>query len=281
MKNQKTQSKIIVAMSAVILLLVALSATLTFAWFSASQNSTNTSMTFGKLALNAENGFALTGDAHALTEVIPGCTIGIGGTVELSGNINAFVRTQLKVFKLDPESGVAALDDNANPAQVEGTAVGEYVKLTETFVDASGDGSPADKYYKILAVVSGYVAVESANVNTPANHTQVIFNKVYDVMNETAGTWISYGGYMYYKQAVQADDDTVNTVLDFEDAEISLQNTLDNSWQGEKFAISLGAKAIQAGHLTGDVAETDEFALEAGNDKKAVSVLHGQAAWNA
>lgn len=102
MKKQNTQSKIIIALSAIVMLLVALSATLTFAWFTANRSATSDTMTFGKLNMNSITlGLTETEDHLTSTSgiqyLVPGCTVGLSGTVGIVANIDSFVRVRIGV----------------------------------------------------------------------------------------------------------------------------------------------------------------------------------------
>lgn len=99
--NQKSQSKVIVAMAGVILLLVALCASFTFAYFTSSDTSTdNQTLTFDTLTVtvNDTDGegklipwAVADGEQETLTTLLPGCKVDMAGTVSLAG-ADAYVR---------------------------------------------------------------------------------------------------------------------------------------------------------------------------------------------
>ena len=101
--KQNKQSKLVIALSAVILLLVALSATLTFAYFTATASQTNgSSVNFGKLSISVtpdtaqDSGTLSVDGSHVL---VPGCTVTMGDTAKIivaKDSIDCYVR-----FKLD------------------------------------------------------------------------------------------------------------------------------------------------------------------------------------
>ena len=101
--KQNKQSKVVIALSAVILLLVALSATLTFAYFTANANSNSASVTFGKLSVNlSDQNFyqdKLTEAVTASTIIQPGCTIKVKDdtTINVTTNIKTLLRIKLDV----------------------------------------------------------------------------------------------------------------------------------------------------------------------------------------
>ena len=86
--KQKSQSKLVIAMSAVILLLVALSATLTFAYFTDSKGTTdNQGLKFDTLSLDVTEAAwtKAASEKETLTTLVPGCTVNMGGSVKLTG----------------------------------------------------------------------------------------------------------------------------------------------------------------------------------------------------
>jgi len=275
MKKQKTQSRLLVAMAAVIVLLVALSATLTFAWFTASQNSASQNMTFGKLALNNDNAFTMTRDNHTDTieYVVPGCEINLAGSIDVLGNITAFVRAQLKV---------QVFAENAETNKINAA---EYNELADTRSEESqlikSDYVQVGEDYYLVADYSEAINYNGAENISTLSDAQVVFDKINRAMGDHGiDDWISYQGYIYYKEAVTATNQGTN-VLSFANKKIKFNaNETGNSWQGKKVVVSLGAQAIQAEHLNGEVAATDTFASEAGGNVKAVSDLAGQEAWS-
>jgi hypothetical protein len=253
MKNQKTQSKLIVAMSAVILLLVALSATLTFAYFTSFVASTDDDgFQFGTLSLSAdgENGalnLAAADIAHELNgEVTPGCTINLSGSLALTGNLDAFVRTTFKVMVL--KNGYSADTDKLAAAAygvLEESAQANYTEFGGNYYLTS----------KVAQVATEGLATINAT-NAQNNHAKYIFSLIKSqfvtsgegTLAAAANDWIEYQGYSYYKQKVTADPNGL-TLLSFANKSITLDPALTNSWQGEKIIVLFGAEAIQANHI--------------------------------
>ncbi len=104
--KQKSQSKLVVAMSAVILLLVALSATLTFAYFTANKESSETSISFGQIKI--------TGNDLAIAQVetgkiVPGDSVKVSGSATLESNVNTFYRVKLAAESSDAGLNLDAL----------------------------------------------------------------------------------------------------------------------------------------------------------------------------
>ena len=105
MKKQNTQSKVIVALTAVVLLLVALSATLTFAYFTATKNASSDDMTFGKLTMNnitlgvstEETHISAVGTPAVLQYLVPGCKVSLDGNVDVVSNIDSYVRFKVGI----------------------------------------------------------------------------------------------------------------------------------------------------------------------------------------
>ena len=91
--KQNKQSKLVIALSAVILLLVALSATLTFAYFTANANSNSASVTFGnlKVALSDQNFY----QDNSATAVVNGDIIQPGCTIKVKDDTKINVRDSL------------------------------------------------------------------------------------------------------------------------------------------------------------------------------------------
>jgi hypothetical protein len=261
MKNQKTQSKLIVAMSAVILLLVALSATLTFAWFTAKVTDTEQTMQFGTLFIDSGN-FNITPDQeHVIDNIIPGCELTLSGSVTLKGTINSFVRTKFEVLvlKANADAGLAEPPQEAND---------------ENYTFFNG------KYYLNSQIDSH--AVNTTNEN--ANHAQIVFGKIFaNFQNDLTGNgvasqayaWINHtDGYSYVNQAILATSQGVK-IIDFADGTNNANNTIkfieadtDNTWQGQKILVVFGVQAIQAGHL-GLVSDDDNAA----NDVTETSLI--------
>ena len=104
--KQKSQSKLVIAMSAVILLLVALSAPLTFAYFTANKASNDASISFGQIKI--------TGNDLAIAQVetgkiVPGDSIKVSGSATLESNVNTFYRIKLAAESDDTSLDLTAL----------------------------------------------------------------------------------------------------------------------------------------------------------------------------
>lgn len=245
MKKQNTQSKLIVVLTSVVLLLVALSATLTFAYFTAHNASSNSTMTFGTLGINdialnltpeASTGVHAGSVDPALAIMQPGCTVTLAGDIAITGNIEAFVRIGLNVQVSAPYGG----------------------------------GDP------VVSNASHYVAVTGqSNINTKTNFAQVVFNKIYDIMRDaTSGCankvataeWISFydeeevseemvpvagSNFIYLSKAVKAADVTDGVLLSLAGKTITFEAAdFGNQWQGAVVTINITADAIQAEHLS-------------------------------
>ena len=130
--KQNKQSKLVVALSAVILLLVALSATLTFAYFTDSSEKSGGNIAFGHLKIDT-NSFAITNaEEHTL---VPGCDIKLTGSVAMSDktNVKAYVRLSFTVE-------VGTLNESGNFTAISG----EYDTQIEDFVAKLGTALGTD-----------------------------------------------------------------------------------------------------------------------------------------
>ena len=90
--KQNKQSKLVVALSAVILLLVALSATLTFAYFTATTGEkSGDAIEFGVLKFNEGSSFSITRDTSDTCTglFVPGCSVKLSGKAALENSIDA------------------------------------------------------------------------------------------------------------------------------------------------------------------------------------------------
>ena len=145
--KQNKQSKLVVALSAVILLLVALSATLTFAYFTAKDSQTSGAITFGKLYVELGNSAKVEADHSPL---VPGCTIKVTGTdvaLLADSTIEAFVRLKLTINGLTETTDytVSGLD-------------------SDTWV-AKGDGANKYYYYVGQGVTDKHIGIANASTN--------------------------------------------------------------------------------------------------------------------
>ena len=131
--KQNKQSKLVVALSAVILLLVALSATLTFAYFTAHDNSSEAQVTFGNLSVKLSDAnfyqdkleTAVTAD----TIIQPGCTIKVkdGTTINVTTNIKTLLRIKLDVTCTDLSSDMYKIADGLSDDWAKGTGDDKYI----------------------------------------------------------------------------------------------------------------------------------------------------------
>ena len=145
--KQNKQSRLVIALSAVILLLVALSATLTFAYFTAKGSKTSGTITFGKLYVELGNSAKVEAD-HS--PVVPGCTINVTGTsaaLLADSTIKAFVRLKLSIEGLTETTdySVKGLDSN-------------------TWV-AKGEGAEKYYYYVGQGVTGKHIGIANATTN--------------------------------------------------------------------------------------------------------------------
>ena len=110
--KQNKQSKLVVALPAVILLLVALSATLTFAYFTAQKDDSSADVTFGHLAFKTGESLTVSGNTG---KIVPGDSITINGTATLQHNIDAFYRVGVTIaLKKDNVNIVTKAESSAN-----------------------------------------------------------------------------------------------------------------------------------------------------------------------
>ena len=180
--KQNKQSKLVIALSAVILLLVALSATLTFAYFTAKDSESSSSITFGKLYVVLGTEAKVTAD-H--TPLVPGCSINVTGTEAklLAGsNIEAFVRLQLTIDGLTETTDytVSGLDESTWVAQ----------------------GSGADKYYYYVGqgITDKHIGLANAETSFSLNDIKININT--SVGNTYQGKSVTV---TLTVQAIQAD----------------------------------------------------------------------------
>lgn len=148
--KQKSQSKLVIAMSAVILLLVALSATLTFAYFTAKTEGSSSSVTFGHLTLDGGN-FAIT---ETDTKIVPGDTIHLTGDVSMKNNIDAFYRAKIEVAV-----------ENSDTKGITATEIDDIRDAIYAAAGLNADTENAKQYTD--GFFYGFVAGKDANVTTP------------------------------------------------------------------------------------------------------------------
>lgn len=219
MKKQNTQSKVIVALTAVVLLLVALSATLTFAYFTATSNASSTAMQFGTLSVNVTNFKAdQESGTCSLHKLVPGCIIDVGGNVDVNGNVPAFARIKLTAT-------VYLIDENGTGFTVTGSEIAE-----------TGEG--VEPTFKGTKYESGVGSPNAAD-------------KILGLANAaTAAGWVANGGYFYSNTAIDPADTNTNGVKAFALKFVTPAAELGNDWQGAYVQFKVVAEAIQAQHLS-------------------------------
>lgn len=222
MKKQKTQSKIIVALTAVVLLLVALSATLTFAYFSATKDATSSSMTFGKMGLNISglNGsnLVVTDCAETsctLSNVVPGCLLTPAGMIQIKNDIDAFVRFRLQIV-------VSGVSDG------EGEAGSGNAAAVAALLDTNAN-----------LTIGAANTVQESSANTSANEF---------IIGNAAAANGGYTKYYYTKVAKTAEATNIN-VFDMARIKLQIPTTFDNAYQAATFTIKVEVEAIQAEHI--------------------------------
>lgn len=222
MKKQNTQSKVIVALTAVVLLLVALSATLTFAYFTATNNASSTAMTFGTLGLNTATATATQRGTCSAHQLVPGCSIDLNGSVDVTGNVAANMRliVTAEVYQKSTSGTYFKLDNNNKVVEAQEGDAGAFqaIKTTSATVD-----SPAAE---ILALVNG----------------------------ATAPGWVKHNGY-FYKDATVTGNATNPTKVAFAVNFTTSATALGNDWQGAYVQFGITVEAVQAAHLSTDYSE--------------------------
>ena len=91
-KNKSNQNKTIVKLSIVIVLLLMFTVSMSFAYFTANRNVTSGTMTFGTLEVELNSYTASSTACHS--NMVPGCTIALAGSITTGSNTNidAFLR---------------------------------------------------------------------------------------------------------------------------------------------------------------------------------------------
>ena len=132
--KQNKQSRLVIALSAVILLLVALSATLTFAYFTDKAESNSASVTFGnlKVALSDSNFYQDDSDTAVVEGAIiqPGCTIKVkdGTTINVTTSIKTLLRIKLDVTCAELTSDMYTIADGLSATDwAKGTGEDKYI----------------------------------------------------------------------------------------------------------------------------------------------------------
>ena len=220
--KQNKQSKLVVALSAVILLLVALSATLTFAYFTATTGSKSSgAMTFGVLKLNVGDVSTSTTTSHNHT-LVPGCEIALSGEVKQIGNVKSYVRLTV---------GCIVALDNSNPIIAA--------------LDSNEKQTKIDEYQNTLQS-----AIQNALQIADGTNQGVAFTK--DATRTETGE--NPTG-LYYGTVAPANDATATTetvVIDLSRVTVNLdKETIGNVYQGATITITVTVDAIQADHAFG------------------------------
>lgn len=184
--NQKSQSKVIVAMASVILLLAVLSISLTFAYFSDTDTTeSNQTITFDTLTVDiTEGAWAMaTEDGHTLTKALPGCEVDMAGSVALAG-ADAYVKV---VFAVE----AAGVQDEAAVTAIK-TALGS----------ALGAGWAQD-------TAGNWVTTDAVSAGTIIDFSGKSVTLPTTLGNEYQGQSITIG---YTVKAIQADHQTLDGV---------------------------------------------------------------------
>lgn len=169
MKKQNTQSKVIVALTAVVLLLVALSATLTFAYFTANSNASSSPMNFGKLSMNTitlglkENEEHISADSESKTlqYLVPGCEVGLDGKVEVVSNIDSYVRFKVGIKVTGADANV---DDAKDVRSYLSGVPAEWIPSTTAPDNLDGGVLWTAWYYKKVGAGDGSEATTALNI---------------------------------------------------------------------------------------------------------------------
>lgn len=222
MKKQNTQSKVIVALTAVVLLLVALSATLTFAYFTATSNASSTAMTFGTLGLNTATATATQNSTTCSThQLVPGCKIDLNGSVVVTGNVAANMRliVTAEVYQKSTTSGTFFKLENDKVVEAQEGDAGAFQATKTT----------------------------SATVDSPAAEILALVN------DATASGWVKNNGYFYKDATVTGNATPVAFAVNFTTSAADL----GNDWQGAYVQFGITVEAVQAAHLSADYSTVD------------------------
>ena len=234
--KQNKQSKLVVALSAVILLLVALSATLTFAYFTATTGeSSSGEIDFGNLTLTASNngGVSFSSDNQNGVKFQPGDTITVKGKTVLSSNIDAYYRVKMDVAIYTKDnsgnknSSAMTICNNTETGHLHGKnclTVNELNLIKDTF------------FKKMKA--DGTVDETSGTKGLQISLTELT----------------EHNGYYY---GLKGKDDPDKTIFDYTsdgETDNGVTITLDatkfgNWWQDKIVVINIQVEAIQALHL--------------------------------
>lgn len=251
MKKQNTQSKVIVALTAVVLLLVALSATLTFAYFTATNNASSTQMQFGTLSLTSPTATAAKADTctEATTKLVPGCSITVSGGATVEGNIDALMRLRVtaevyKTKKLNNDNELVNIEQGD-----EGAA--QYALVDNKVVPFGSTGTP---FWAVKDETAGENFLTSIKAAAPTG-------------------WQVSGNYFYSTKLVSG---TV-APAEFTSTFATSAANLGNDWQGAYVQFKVVAEAIQADHLVNG-ANKVVIAKDGSNVITSVTVGEGDSA---
>jgi hypothetical protein len=223
MKKQRTQSKLIASLTAIVLLLVALSATLTFAYFTAQSETTSDSLQFGTLTITQADiqlGSAC-GSCQALkTNLTPGCSVTLGGSATIASSIDYYVRANFQVNVTKENVNINAEPTDA--IRTNGATTYQGIILEELFGAGAGTGIISDYFgdanWLAPTTADGYKYYLTKGLGSSQNDLNVFnFNTA---SNNTAPMTITFAADKY-----------------------------GNDWQGVNVAISLIFQAVQAEHL--------------------------------
>lgn len=293
MKTKQKQSKMMLVMAGVILLLVALSISLTVAYFTAKTDSSAGNVVFGTLktsstniGYNAIDGNAVTGRAVSSTitldNLVPGDVLTLNGKVDILANIDVFVRYKTTI-------GVTIGSDVA--AKIRAAAVATLLQsdpdATEAEQTAAGDDAVAAKAAEMEALVRSYIFTSDSTSRIAGGNT-----KWFDATGANTGA-TNVDEWLYFSEKVNktmASEDYCTagegtaytfTAVDLTGGStgvsVTFPTTLDNYWQGATVAVAIDVQTIQAEHSGVSLPGTSDAA-----DAQAIaaSTVWGQVASN-
>lgn len=192
-KSTTKQSKAILALSIALIALIAFTSAITFAYFTNSNTATdNGKLEFGTLTVTAnEFGISLTETNAHDGKIVPGCTIGLNGTISTTG-IDSYIRVKFDASAANVTGGNETTA-GALRTLLSTTMATELGKVTGWV--ASGD------YVYYVAKVTN---ADSVNLN---GAKITLDPKVYG--NDYQG--VSITGVKLVVEAVQADHATIDS----------------------------------------------------------------------
>ena len=276
--KQNKQSKLVIALSAVILLLVALSATLTFAYFTAQSTASDADIKFGNLTLTEGNGGTSFGVVQD-TIFQPGDTIIVKGKTVLSSNIDAYYRVKMDV----------AIYTTYTSASATNNVLVTCANKTDDSSHACNDTCDLGKQLKLIKdTFFKKMKADGTVSQTDSENTKGLQISLTDLAE--------YNGYYYGLKTKNGNSYSDITIFDYtnvsdsEDKGVTI--TLDatkfgNWWQDKIVVITVQVDAIQALHLQkttdGTVTNlTEGTAKQIGTSNGQISVvdLASADAWN-